>query len=112
MRGRRSRKKELKYRSEVGYGEEEKQIWQMYKNSRNEQGFFDLKPELNSKQQGLLSSFYRLSQERELQNCAPLPIKDRDIYYFLDKNGSSYPDDLFLTGIHMLDGHYIEQRCA
>ena len=83
----------------------------MYKNAGDEQAFFSLKPKLTSTQQSLLSSFYRLSQERRLENSAPLPIKDKEIHYYLEYNSSHYPNDLFLTAIHLLDAHYIEQRC-
>lgn len=83
----------------------------MYKQSGDEGSFFKLKPKLSGRQQELLSGFYRLSQERVLENGSPLPIKDKEVYYFYGVNGSQYPRDLFLTAIHLLDSYYIEQRC-
>ena len=84
----------------------------MYKQSGDESSFYKLKPKLNGKQQELLSGFYRLSQERDLENGSPLPIKDKEVYYFYACNGSRYPRDLFLTAIHLLDADYIERRCV
>lgn len=84
----------------------------MYKDSNDEKSFFELKPELNEKQQMLLSSFYRLSQERLLESGAPLPIKNKDIYFYIQHYGCSfYPVDLFVEAIHSIDRYYIDRRC-
>lgn len=71
-----------------------------------------IKPELTVKQRNLLGSFYRLSQERRLNNEFPLPIIDRDIHYYQLKNGScTYTDDLFIMLIHEIDAEYIKNKC-
>ena len=70
-----------------------------------------IKPELTQRQAVLLSSFYRLSQERSLDQGVPLSIKDKDIIYYQEINGShSFPDDLFMMAIREIDSEYIEQK--
>lgn len=60
----------------------------------------------------MLNAFNRLSQERETQQNAPMPIKDRDIIYYQGYNGShGYAPDLFLLAIRDIDQDYISQRC-
>lgn len=60
----------------------------------------------------LLSAFYRLSQERDLEQGAPLAIKDKAIIFYKDIYGScQLPDDLFAIAIHEIDNEYIKQRC-
>jgi len=84
----------------------------MYKNSGEESKFYELKPKLTEKQVKLLSAFYRLSQERETESGAPLPIKDRDIHYYQKFNGSfGYADDLFVIAINSIDQEYVTQKC-
>ena len=60
----------------------------------------------------LLSAFYRLSQERDLDQGAPLSIKDSAIVFYTKIHGScTLPEDLFMIAIHDIDGEYIKQRC-
>lgn len=71
-----------------------------------------IKPNLTAAQQSLLNSFYRLSQERRMNESVPLPITDRDIHYYQDNNGScGYAPDLFIIAIHAIDAEYIKRRC-
>ena len=66
---------------------------------------------LTQRQVNIISAFYRLSQERELHDSQPLSIKDRDVNYYQEKNGScSLPDDLFMIAIHEIDQEYIKHR--
>lgn len=84
----------------------------MYKRAGKEDQFFQLKPTLTDRQVLLSNAFYRLSQERESCNGAPMPIKDRDIHYYQKHNGShGYADDLFLFAIHEIDNDYIKAKC-
>ena len=70
------------------------------------------KPTLTERQVNLLNAFYKLSQERSLEQGSPLSIKDKDIYFYIEKNGSySMPEDLFIKAIHEIDSEYIKQRC-
>jgi len=84
----------------------------MYKSSGKESEFYELKPKLTEIQIKLLSAFYRLSQERETESGAPLPIKDRDIHYYQKYNGScGYDADLFVMAINGIDQEYVTQKC-
>lgn len=59
----------------------------------------------------LLNAFYRLSQERRVEQGAPLSIVDKDIYYYQSNNGScSLAPDLFIIAIHAIDSEYIKQK--
>lgn len=74
--------------------------------------FHKLKPQLSNKQMMLLNAFNRLSQERRLENGGPMPIKDLDIHYYQNHNGShGYAPDLFIIAIHEIDQEYITQTC-
>ena len=84
----------------------------MYKAQGQIKEFNELKPKLTHKQQSLLGAFYRLSNERTIENGAPYPIKDKDIRYYQKYNGScSYASDLFIMAIHAIDNEYIKQQC-
>lgn len=84
----------------------------MYQQSGQIEEFNRLKPRLTGKQYMLLSAFNRLSQERRLENGGPMPIKDRDIRYYQQHNGShGYAPDLFIMAIHDIDQEYIKQTC-
>jgi len=87
-------------------------VWLEYKRAKSLHLFYELKPSLTDKQVNLLSAFYKLSQERETINGAPLPIKDRDIHYYQKNNGSSgYAPDLFVMAINDIDQEYITKKC-
>lgn len=84
----------------------------MYKAQGELADFYALKPKLTDRQQSLLSSFYRLSNERTTEQGAPYPIKEKDIRYYQRFNGScSYAPDLFIIAIHAIDNEYITQQC-
>lgn len=84
----------------------------MYQNSGSIDEFNKLKPKLTGNQLSLISSFNKLSCERRLEQGAPLQIKDRDIHYHQQHNGShGYAPDLFLHAIRSIDAEYITQRC-
>lgn len=84
----------------------------MYEQSGATDEFYKLKPQLTSKQTMLLNAFNRLSQERRTEQSAPMPIKDRDIHYYQQHNGShGFAPDLFIMAIHDIDQEYIKQRC-
>lgn len=84
----------------------------MYKQTGSESVFFELKPNLTDQQSLLLSAFYKLSQERATNNNAPLPIKECDIRYYQQFNGScGYADDLFAIAINSIDNEHIKQQC-
>jgi hypothetical protein len=83
-----------------------------YYSSGNSQEYLELKPALTDRQQSLLSAFYRLSQERTVNQDAPYPIKEQDIRYYQQHYGSChYPQDLFIMAIHEIDSEYITHRC-
>lgn len=74
--------------------------------------FNTLKPQLTDKQLSLIGSFYKMSQERTIEQGAPYPIKAKEIHYYQDYNGScSYAPDLFIIAIHAIDSEYIKNRC-
>ena len=112
MRGRRGSKKELKYRSEVGYGQDEFEALEMARMAGREDEIKSLKAEMNGKRFRLLSAFNQLSQERRLQNDAPMPILHKSIVEYTDYYGCiGYPLDLFVQAIQQIDISYIERRC-
>lgn len=88
-------------------------MWLEYKRAKSLDLFYELKPDLTDKQVNLLSAFYKLSQERETMNGgAPLPIKDRDIHYYQEHNGScGFAPDLFVTAINDIDLEYVTKKC-
>ncbi len=47
-----------------------------------------------------------------MEQGAPYPIKDKDIRYYQEFNGScNYAPDLFIMAIHSIDNEYIKQQC-
>ena len=71
-----------------------------------------LKPVLNARRFGLLNAFNQLSQERRLENGAPMPILNKSIREFIEYYGAiGYPDDLFIEAIQKIDNAYIDARC-
>lgn len=83
----------------------------MYKAQDKLDEFYKVKPELTNNQQMLLNAFYRLSQERRTEQGAPLSIKDKDIHYYQDRNGScSLAPDLFQVAMHAIDSEYIKKK--
>lgn len=112
MRGRRGGKKELKYRSEVGYGQDEFEALEMAKMAGREDEIKSLKPTLNERRFRLLNAFNQLSQERRLQNDAPMPILHKSIIEYTSYYGCiGYPLDLLVQAIQQIDISYIERRC-
>ena len=102
----------MTYRVEVGYGEEEAAVYELHKTMGMLSVIEDIKPIMTSKQLSLLGAFYRLSQERGLNNDFPLPIKDKDIHYYQSVNGSChYAGDLFIMLIHAIDAEYMTNKC-
>jgi len=112
VRGRRKHKKELKYRSEVGYGQEEFEAVQMAKMAGRGDEIEKLKADMNEKRYRLLSAFNQMSQERRLENGAPMPILNKRIREYIEYYGANgYPDDLFIEAIQKIDNAYIDARC-
>jgi len=71
-----------------------------------------MKPEMTDRRYQLLSMFNELSQERRLENGAPMPIRVSDIHVYVGFNGSlGYPLDLIVEAIKQIDAEYIETRC-
>ncbi len=96
----------------MGYGNAEEAVRAMYQSSGAMDEFNKLKPSLSGKQMQLVVAFNRLSCERKLEQGAPLQIKDRDIHYYQQHNGShGYAPDLFVHAIRSIDAEYITQRC-
>ena len=96
----------------AGYGDEEQSLIRSCVTQAQKDSIESIKPKLNGNQYILLSAFYRLSQERGLEQGSPLPIKDKAIYLYLSKNGSgTTPEDLFIMAIHEVDEEYIKQYC-
>jgi len=84
----------------------------MYEQMGQVEEFYKIKPELTSSQLILMSSFNRLSQERNTEGGAPLKIRDKDIHYYQSCNGShGYAPDLFVIAIREIDQEYITLRC-
>lgn len=84
----------------------------MYQAQGQEAEFYDLKPQLTSRQLSLMSAFNQLSQERQTEQGAPFPIKEKSIRYYQRFNGSyNYAPDLFIMGIRLIDNEYITQQC-
>lgn len=84
----------------------------MYERSGELDLFYEKKPQLTKRQVSLIGAFNCLSQERGLEQGAPMPIKDRDIRYYQRYNGSlGYAPDLFLFAINDLDQEYVNHRC-
>lgn len=102
----------MSYRNEAGYGDDEQALINSCVTKEQKDHIDKIKPKLSQRQVSLLSAFYRLSQERALEQGAPLSIKDKDIVFYNSVHGScGIPTDLFMIAIHDIDSEYIKQRC-
>lgn len=71
-----------------------------------------LKANMSENRHRLLSAFNQLSQERRLENGAPMPILNKSIREYIEYYGAiGYPDDLFIEAIQKIDSSYIDARC-
>ncbi len=72
----------------------------------------DLKPDIQVHHYILINAFNRMSQERRMENNAPMPITENAIYEYIERNSiGDRPVDLFVYAIHQIDNKYIEMRC-